>query len=241
MSNSATCGWRCFFALIGLNRAVIVARPRRCPLRQPRIWLWALAVALPAHVLVAYAFSWQGVGELVACPVTSPLRVRLHEAATPRAAPVVAARHAAQAAAKPWVADKVAPPQAMTKPQEIKAKAATTQLANLEPATGPTPATKPEVVAANLSGIVGVAALGFLAPPPPPPYPAASRARGEEGTALLLALVSQAGTPDALKLEQSSGFSRLDSAALAAAASWQFNGPRTPTWVRVPVRFALTN
>jgi protein TonB len=81
--------------------------------------------------------------------------------------------------------------------------------------------------------------IGFASPPTPAAYPTASRARGEQGTALLLAQVRQGGPASEIKLEQSSGFSRLDAAALAAARSWQFNAPKSPTWVRLPVRFAL--
>jgi protein TonB len=220
---------------------VITPRLRRCPLRQPRIWLWAAVVALPAHIGLAYALSWQSLGELVACPVSTPLRVRLHEAAALPTAPVVAQAPYANAPAKPWVAAEVATAHGLPKPNAMKAPEPSSELARLEPARGPAPAASPHTAAVSLPGIVGVAALGFLAPPPPPPYPAASRARGEEGTAMLLALVSQTGIPDELKLERSSGFSRLDHAALAAAATWQFNGPGAPTWVRVPVRFALTN
>ncbi len=220
---------------------MIVPRQRRCPLRQPRIWLWAAVVALPAHIGLAYALSWQDLGELVACPVSTPLRVRLHEAPTQPATPVVAQAPHTSAPTKPWAAAAAPNVRPVSKPKEIKPAEANSDLLSLEPASGPAPVAKLRSAATNLPGIVGVAALGFLAPPPPPPYPAASRARGEEGTATLLALVSQTGTPDELKLERSSGFLRLDHAALAAAATWQFNGPGAPTWVRVPVRFALTN
>jgi protein TonB len=88
---------------------------------------------------------------------------------------------------------------------------------------------------------MAAAQLGFRTPPQPPHYPPASRARAEEGTTTVLALlVSQGGRAQELKLERSSGYARLDHAALAAAARWEFNPPPAPTWVRVPVRFALT-
>jgi len=213
---------------------VIAHRTRRCPLRQPRIWLWALAVALPAHIAVAAALSWRGQGNLVACPITTPLKVRLHEAkANPVAAPQLA-----QLPVKP-VYHK-APVEKPTVSQSQKAsqtpshsKAAPSPEA-LAPAAGPAQPPSLGVIAANT--------LGFRSPPQPPTYPAASRSRAEEGTATILALlVQQGGKPQELKLEQSSGYSRLDRAALAAAAGWEFNPPPAPTWVRVPVRFALSN
>ncbi len=89
-------------------------------------------------------------------------------------------------------------------------------------------------------GAIPVAQIGYKQPPQPPIYPAASRARGEEGVATVLAWLKDAGTPAAIELANSSGFQRLDRAALQAAQGWQFNHPGTPTWVQIPVRFQLT-
>jgi TonB family protein len=209
---------------------MLATRLPRCPLRQPRIWLWALAVALPGHIALAYSLGWQRTGNVVACPIATPLRVTLHQAKPQLSVPL-----ALQSSAISYQALRPRPVEAPTAtvstriPNQAATAAAPSAPVSESPAAAPTP------------GIMTASSLGFLVPPAAPAYPAASRARGEEGTALLLALVSAAGTPDELKLEHSSGYSRLDTAALSAAAGWQFNQPPIPTWVRVPVRFALTN
>ncbi len=209
---------------------MISYRQRQCPLRKPRIWLWALAVILPGHILAAYALNWHRLGQsLVACPFPTPMRVAL--VATP--SPALIQQYATQASPKlpdKQITTTPTPRTAASQPQ------LNTSQANLEPAAGPT---KSQSVAPS---IIGIQSLGFLTPPNPPSYPARSRARGEEGTAMLLAQLSgQGGLPQLVKLEQSSGFSALDTAALHAAKQWHFNAPQTPIWVRLPVRFALND
>jgi protein TonB len=78
----------------------------------------------------------------------------------------------------------------------------------------------------------------------PPAYPGLSRKRGQEGTVILQVLVNREGGVDKLKIDVSSKFSLLDSAALTAVKKWSFEpGKRgeqkVPMWVRVPVTFKL--
>jgi periplasmic protein TonB len=51
---------------------------------------------------------------------------------------------------------------------------------------------------------------------PPPPYPAASRQAHEEGTVVLTVAVTEQGRAASVRLHRSSGFPRLDEAALRA-------------------------
>ncbi len=79
---------------------------------------------------------------------------------------------------------------------------------------------------------------------PPPKYPAESRKLREEGLVLLKVLVTAEGRADDVQLQRSSGFARLDEAALKAVRRWEFNPARagaTPVAcaVEVPVRFGL--
>ena len=81
---------------------------------------------------------------------------------------------------------------------------------------------------------------------PPPPYPRLSRQLGEEGTALLRVEVGPDGTPLQVRLQTSSGYSRLDEVALATVAQWRFapatrNGEPIAAWVVVPIRFRILN
>jgi protein TonB len=83
-----------------------------------------------------------------------------------------------------------------------------------------------------------------LATNPAPRYPQAAIAAGEQGVVLLLVRVSSAGTVESLRVSQSSGFSRLDAAALETVRGWRFeparrNGAAVPYEVEVPIRFNL--
>jgi len=106
-----------------------------------------------------------------------------------------------------------------------------------------------------------------VAPPPPPPpadvviaprtnprrpnagaeeiYPAMSKRLGEEGTVVLLLTVSDEGRVTEAKVDQSSGFERLDEAASKEAVrSWRFlpgtrNGKPETMQMRIKVTFSL--
>ena len=72
----------------------------------------------------------------------------------------------------------------------------------------------------------------------PPGYPLASRVRGEEGTAVLVAQVAN-GRVLSVAVETSSGFDRLDAAARFAVLRWTF-ASKEPLRVRIPVSFRLS-
>lgn len=79
---------------------------------------------------------------------------------------------------------------------------------------------------------------------PAPQYPRVSRELGERGRAFLRVHVSAAGQPLEVLLHQSSGFARLDAAAIAAVRQWRFvparrAGSAIADWVVVPVNFTL--
>jgi len=79
---------------------------------------------------------------------------------------------------------------------------------------------------------------------PAPAYPRSSRERGEAGLVVLRVLVSRDGLPLEIDLQRSSGFERLDEAALAAVRHWQFQparqgGEAIAARVLVPISFNL--
>jgi len=81
---------------------------------------------------------------------------------------------------------------------------------------------------------------------PSPSYPALSRRNGEAGKVMLRVQVSSDGRPQQIELQRSSGFSRLDDAAMTAVRQWRFipakRGDENLTeWVLVPLVFKLTN
>ena len=77
-----------------------------------------------------------------------------------------------------------------------------------------------------------------------PVYPLLSRKRKEQGTVWLLLLVSKDGLVTQLKLKKSSGFDRLDQAALQAVKAWKFQparqqGQPIDYWYELPLKFSL--
>jgi len=79
---------------------------------------------------------------------------------------------------------------------------------------------------------------------PAPAYPALSRRMGEEGRVMLRVLVGANGKPENVEIENSSGFSRLDNAALESVKKWKFiparrNNEAISAEVLVPVKFSL--
>jgi len=79
---------------------------------------------------------------------------------------------------------------------------------------------------------------------PSPSYPAFSRKLGEQGKVLLDVYVNKDGLVDQANISKSSGFSRLDNAALNTVKNWRFvpakkNGNIEGSWVQVPINFVL--
>ncbi len=81
---------------------------------------------------------------------------------------------------------------------------------------------------------------------PAPAYPVRARRRGEQGTVMLRVLVGSDGAVLRAEVAQSSGYQRLDDAALEAVRKrWRFvaarrGGQAVQSWVLVPIRFTLT-
>lgn len=79
---------------------------------------------------------------------------------------------------------------------------------------------------------------------PKPGYPAASRRLGEQGTVVLRVFVTVAGEAKRVELKTTSGFPRLDRAALESVQKWKFvpakrEDQAVDAWVLVPMKFSL--
>jgi TonB family protein len=77
-----------------------------------------------------------------------------------------------------------------------------------------------------------------------PDYPSLSRKLGEQGSVVVRVLVGIDGLPIQLVLHISSGFHRLDQAAMDAAERWHYipakhNGQLVDAWLKVPFSFVL--
>ena len=101
-----------------------------------------------------------------------------------------------------------------------------------------TASTAPTVVPPNIQAA--------YATNPKPVYPLASRRLNESGVSRLHVLVGPDGRVQQIELERSSGFSRLDKAAMSAVRDWKFAPARqgeaaVAAWVLVPVNWNLEN
>ena len=141
---------------------------------------------------------------------------------------------------KPVLATTAArtPNTAASTPETPKAKLPLAQPAQASPATALHNATTKELPTSmpNLNA-------DYLHNPAPD-YPALSREQGEQGKVLVRAMINTDGTVAQLELRKTSGFERLDKAALETVRHWRFVPARrgdqaVPAWVVVPISFTL--
>jgi protein TonB len=79
---------------------------------------------------------------------------------------------------------------------------------------------------------------------PRPNYPAQSRRMGEQGKVVVRVLIGVDGLAQKAEIRQSSGFERLDDAALATVKSWHYvpgkrAGVVEAMWFSVPINYVL--
>jgi protein TonB len=79
---------------------------------------------------------------------------------------------------------------------------------------------------------------------PPPPYPPLSKRLGEQGQVVVRARIEANGTASQAEIHTSSGFDRLDLAALQTVKRWRYvpgkrGGVPEPMWFNIPIRFVL--
>ena len=143
----------------------------------------------------------------------------------PPPAPVIAAAPSAE----PAVFVVPAPPPA----EPVQAPAA--PVAIQVPPTPPAPAPAPKIIPAS--------AVQYLEPPAPE-YPRLSKRNAESGRVMVRVFIDTAGLPRNVQVSSSSGFVRLDDAAVAAVQKARFkpyteNGQPTAAWTNVPINFEL--
>jgi periplasmic protein TonB len=79
---------------------------------------------------------------------------------------------------------------------------------------------------------------------PAPAYPRMSRRQGEQGTVVLRVFINTEGRSEKAEIRTSSGYSRLDEAALDTVKRWRYlpgkrAGVPEGMWFNVPIRFVL--
>lgn len=143
-------------------------------------------------------------------------------------------------------------PTPLPKPAPVESKTAISQA---QPAPAPTPVVKEEQVSTKASGtdtpapVVAVAPVQYNAAylnNPRPSYPSMSRRLGEQGKVMLEVQVQADGLPSRVSISKSSGYPRLDNAALDAVKHWKFvpakrAGIPIAATVIIPMPFVLEN
>ena len=170
-------------------------------------------------------------------------------------------------------ASKIAPPASPPPPippppQQIK-KAVTKALTVVAPLpmaiNDPTPAPNaptgsiaPQPAAAPIAAPVAAAPVAAPAAPavqlpssdadylqnPRPPYPAISRRMNEQGKTTVRVLIGTDGQPQRAEISKTSGFARLDDAAMATVMRWRYvpgkrGGVAEAMWFNVPINWVL--
>lgn len=129
------------------------------------------------------------------------------------------------------------------------------------PFTVPAPPPEPVVIAPSPPAPPVMAAVPASPAPPAPPkvlpasavqyldtpapeYPRLSRRNLEAGRVVVRVFIDEAGAPRQVQVGKSSGFERLDAAALAAVLKFRFrppteNGQPVSGWTHVPIDFGL--
>lgn len=79
---------------------------------------------------------------------------------------------------------------------------------------------------------------------PKPTYPMLSKRMGEQGQVLVRVLIGADGLPQKAEIKSSSGFDRLDQAALSTVLKWRYvpghrAGVAEAMWFTVPLNFVL--
>ncbi len=157
----------------------------------------------------------------------SPISIEiLNNVAAPAASPI------SMEIQKTVIAPAAAPKSAPVPPQSSKSLAAHEQVPGLPPTPSVEVASRP----APLSGGAN----------PAPRYPWISRQRCEQGRVIVTVTVNAKGHPREVGIKRSSGYRRLDEAAVAAVRKWRFvpakrRGRAVAGRAQVPVTFRLTD
>ncbi|MEY4736857.1 MAG: hypothetical protein RL302_1176 [Pseudomonadota bacterium] len=156
-------------------------------------------------------------------------------APAPRAAPTAAPLAVQETATAPTLNTSTAP----TTPAPIAALASNTAVvSSATPTTTPTPHTqaapKVELPSSDADYLNN----------PKPPYPPLSKRLGEQGKVVVHTLIGADGVAQKADIKQSSGFDRLDQAAVATALRWRYvpgkrAGVPEAMWFNVPFNFVL--
>ena len=200
--------------------------------RHPSRQMTGITTVVVLHAVIIYALA-TGLGRQVVDIVRAPLETRLIDDVKPPPEKV-----------KPPPPPKLAmPPPPFVPLPDFKVQAPVANNAIRDVTTVKPP--EPAAIAAPVTEAVHVpAAVNPRKPCASPDYPALSKRLEESGTVVLSLLVDADGKVVDSKIEQSTGFSRLDNAARAAVQLCQFtpgtvDGKPEQSWARYRYNFTL--
>ncbi|MDO9406007.1 MAG: TonB family protein [Polaromonas sp.] len=188
----------------------------------------AAEIIIPAEILTRFVDPPAPKVEPVK-PTPAPVPVPVKKTVTPRA-PV-------QPAPQPLaIADPTPTPNAPTGVLTPPAPPAPPAPVAAAPAAPPAPPAPPVVQLPSTDA-------DYLQNPKPA-YPSISRRLGEQGKTIVRVLIGTDGLPQRGEIGKSSGFDRLDQAAMASVMRWRFvpgkrNGVAEAMWFNVPVNWVL--
>lgn len=235
-------------------RAPMISSPAMRPLpRIPRNVLIA-GIVLLLHAAVLWALQAGLVRRAIELVVPVEILSQVVTPPAPKVEPPPPAPKPPEPAPRLVPKQKAPPPQA---PRPVA-------VADLPPApSAPTGAIEPQPAPPPVSAPVAVAPAPPAppAPPPaprvelpssdadylqnpPPAYPPMSKRLGEQGRVLVRVLIGADGVAQQAEIRQSSGYDRLDQAALATVRKWRYvpgkrNGVAEAMWFNVPINFVL--
>lgn len=222
--------------------------------------LWALQGALvrrPPEVLVPVEL----ISEVIT-PAAMPRVVQAPPAPPPPAPPQrpipappsPPAKQLATALPNPSAAAAPLPlaPQPMASPEPALVPAPVAPVGVAAPQPAPAPLAAPVTAAPAVAPSIAPAPAPVQLPSsdadylrnPKPAYPPVSKRLGEQGKVVVRVLIGADGTAQRAEIRQSSGFDRLDHAALDTALKWRYvpgkrGGVPEAMWFNVPINFVL--
>ena len=211
----------------------------------PRTWRVSAAV-----VLVHAALLWLALHSLSTPTLSGPsehLMLASVVAEIPAMPAMVSTRPApapTQVTQRPQTQARPQTTAVPTAPSTVVATAAAESApsANAAPASAAQPSTR-TATPASAAVVLPSSDADYLNNPAPV-YPRMSRRMGEQGTVMVRVLINADGRAEQAEIRTSSGYARLDDAALDTVKRWRYvPGKRAGTaeamWFNVPVRFVL--
>jgi protein TonB len=157
--------------------------------------------------------------------------------------------------AKPQAQSKALPKtmpavQPQLHPSPVVTQAAPSESAPVVPAAAPTAAAAPAAAGHQRPNTTPSPVVSLPSSDadylnnPAPAYPRMSRRQGEQGTVVLRVFINTEGRAEKAEIRTSSGYSRLDEAALTTVQRWRYvpgkrAGVPEAMWFNVPIRFVL--